>query len=35
MKFNMVRASDIPEPDESHFLPWSLGMIYGVEPELE
>lgn len=35
MKLNVMCAADIPEPDTSHFLPWSLGMIYGVEPRLE
>lgn len=29
------RASDIPEPDVSHFRKWTLGMLYAVEPELE
>lgn len=29
------RASDIPEPDTSHFRKWTLGMLYAVEPELE
>lgn len=29
------RASDIPDPDTSHFHKWTLGMLYAVEPELE
>ena len=35
MRFKAICAADIPEPDTSHFLPWNLGMIYGVEPGLE
>ena len=35
MIFEAKRASEIPEPDTSYFLPWSLGMLYGVEPDLE
>lgn len=34
-RFQAKRASDIPELDTSYFLPWSLGMLYGVEPGLE
>ena len=30
----LVKASDIPEPDTSHFIPWSLEMIYSIEPQL-
>lgn len=35
MKFEAKRDRDIPEPDTSYMLPWSLDMIYQVEPELE
>jgi len=28
------RASDFPELDTSHFLPWSLDKLYAVEPGL-
>lgn len=28
------RASEFKE-DEGHFIPWRLGMIYEIEPELE
>ena len=27
--------SEIPEMDTSYFKPWTLGMLYEVEPELE
>lgn len=30
-----IRASDIPEMDTSYFRPWTLDMIYQVEPELQ
>lgn len=30
-----ARASDIPEEDTSYMLPWSLDMIYEIEPELQ
>lgn len=30
-----VTADRLPEPDTSHFLPWSLDMLYQVEPELK
>lgn len=26
---------EIPEPDTSYFLPWTLDMLYQVEPELK
>lgn len=29
-----VRLSDIPAPDESYMLPWTLDMIYEIEPKL-
>ena len=32
---DVKRASDIPEPDTSHFRSWTLWMLYAVEPELE
>lgn len=35
VRFQAKRASDIPEPDTCYFLPWSLEMVYGVEPKLE
>ena len=35
VKFQAKRASDIPASDTGCFLPWSLGMLYGVEPGLE
>ena len=28
-------ASEFGEPDTSYFRPWTLGMIYGVGPDLE
>lgn len=31
----MLKASDIPELDTSHFRKWTLEMLYAVEPELE
>lgn len=34
-KFHVYRASDLPKPDNSHFLPCSLDMLYQVEPELK
>lgn len=34
-RFQVKCASDIPKPDTSYFLPWSLGMLYCVEPGLE
>lgn len=35
MKFEVKRAGDIPEPDTSHFLPWTLDKLYGIDPELK
>ena len=29
------RASDIPDMDTSHFIPWNIGMLYQVEPDLK
>lgn len=29
-----ARASDIPETDTSYMLPWSLEMLYEIEPDL-
>lgn len=34
MELNLIRASDIPKPDTSYFLPFRLDMLYQVEPEL-
>lgn len=31
----VIRASDIPNPDTSYLLPWTLDMLYQVEPELK
>lgn len=31
----LVTLSEIPEMDTSYFKPWSLEMLYQVEPELE
>ena len=28
-------ASDIPDMDTSHFIPWNIGMLYQVEPDLK
>lgn len=30
----VIRACDLPEPDTSYFVPWSLEMLYSVEPQL-
>ena len=30
-----IRASEIPEPDTSYMLPWSLDMLYEIEPQLK
>lgn len=30
-----ITAEELPEPDTSHFLPWTLDMLYQVEPELK
>ena len=30
-----ITADKLPEPDTSHFLPWTLDMLYQVEPELK
>lgn len=30
-----ITASELPEPDTSHFLPWTLDKLYQVEPELK
>ena len=30
-----IRASDIPTPDTSYMLPWSLEMLYEIEPKLK
>lgn len=35
MELSVKRLADIPEPDTSHFRPWTLDMIYQVEPELK
>ncbi len=32
---HVKRASDIPKPDTSYFIPWRLKMVYEVEPELK
>lgn len=29
-----ITVSELPEPDTSYFKPWTLGMLYQVEPEL-
>ncbi len=29
------RASDIPKPDTSYFIPWRLKMVYEIEPGLK
>jgi len=34
-EMKVYTASEIPKPDTSYFLPWSLEMLYQVEPELE
>lgn len=31
----VVKASELPEPVTSYFLPWSMEMIYEIEPELK
>lgn len=31
----VYNATEITEPDTSHFLPWTLDMLYQVEPELK
>lgn len=31
----VIRASDIPDPDTSYLLPWTLDMLCQVEPELK
>lgn len=33
--FRQNGRSDIPDYDTSYFLPWSLRMLYAVEPGLE
>ena len=35
VKLGLMCISDIPMPDTSHFLPWTLDMLYQVEPELK
>lgn len=30
-----ITAAELPEPDTSYFKPWTLDMLYQVEPELE
>lgn len=35
MKTELICASDIPADDHSYFIPWSLAMVYAVEPSLE
>lgn len=30
-----ITADKLPEPDTSHFLPWTLDMLCQVEPELK
>ena len=34
-KFNTIAACDLPEPDKSYMLPWSVEMLYEVEPKLK
>ena len=31
----IIVASDLPEPDKSYMLPWSIEMIYEIEPKLK
>lgn len=31
----VISASDIPDPDTSYLLPWTLDMLCRVEPELK
>lgn len=33
--FEIIYGPDVPEPDTSYFLPWTLDMIYAVEPSLK
>lgn len=35
MDNSIIPASAIPGLDTSYFIPWSLAMIYAVEPSLE
>lgn len=28
-------AAELPKPDTSHFIPWSLDMLYQIEPDLK
>lgn len=35
MDAHLVPVSSVPPQDHSHFIPWSLAMIYAVEPSLE
>ena len=35
MRLEVIQASDLPKPDTGYFKPWSLEMLYQVEPELE
>ena len=32
---SIIRACDVPEPDTSYMLPWSLEMLYEIEPRLK
>ena len=32
---SVVTASEIPAPDKSYMLPWSLEMMYEIEPRLK
>lgn len=31
----LIAACDVPRPDTSYMLPWSLDMLYEIEPKLK